>query len=98
MRGLEPPTSGSTVQCSDQLSYTHHNNEGMKIFASNSDKVKKDGKLIPLHHGQILNDNRVSTTVKPLNILAGELNHKGKAPFIVFRLGLIHLGNPANFF
>ncbi len=24
MRGLEPPTSGTTIQCSNQLSYIHH--------------------------------------------------------------------------
>lgn len=23
-RGLEPPTTGSTIQCSNQLSYAHH--------------------------------------------------------------------------
>ena len=24
MRGLEPPTPGTTIQCSNRLSYTHH--------------------------------------------------------------------------
>jgi hypothetical protein len=24
MRGFEPPTTGSTIQCSNQLSYIHH--------------------------------------------------------------------------
>ena len=39
MRGLEPPTCGSTVRCSNQLSYTHHRSEGEAILASSLGSV-----------------------------------------------------------
>ncbi len=38
VRGLEPPTSGTTIQCSNQLSYTHHKNK-LRILIRLSEPV-----------------------------------------------------------
>ena len=39
MRGLEPPTCGSTVRCSNQLSYTHRRFESEVILPSTGETV-----------------------------------------------------------
>ncbi len=55
VRGLEPPTPGTTIQCSNQLSYTHHFTSSriiscQKTFGNTQNAISQFSRFSSIHH------------------------------------------------
>ena len=49
VKGLEPSTPGTTIRCSNQLSYTHHVLPYAGVYGNAADMVRQKGFEPPTH-------------------------------------------------